>query len=163
MRTVLLLLVLSATAYREAETHEHVPYRIALQTDQLFEVYHDGQRVPPLAAVLNSREEARAFLDRSPRQQIRPLHGGRTFRPFPLIDYETETAVVLTLGTRGSGSVGLRVDSVVAVDGRATVYATEVRPCVGNRAMAHPAVVLALKGGGRAVAFAPVRVEEVCW
>ena len=142
---------------------KRVFYRVALQSGRLFEPHRRGARAWPVRGVLHSWEEERAFLERHPRTQFWTSRSwGAITRPFPLIEYATETAVVLSLGGRGSGSIRVQVDSVVAVAGVARVYATETAPCIRTMDVSHPAVVLALKGSWD-VAFMPLRRKEPCF
>lgn len=168
-RTALLvsfLAVASACDTTAPTVRGEVPFRVLLRSSGFFEEYvstldGDQERVPPASVALTSEADEASFLDGYPRDPYWTDEGGPFYEPFPNVDYTAETAVVVALGTGGSGSVSVRVDSVVSYGQRATVYTTTVIPCLGSRDFANPAVIVALDGGGREVDFAETAVERL--
>ncbi|WP_424522273.1 hypothetical protein [Rubrivirga sp.] len=144
---------------------EPVPFRVLLQSGGFFEEYAStpdggGEPVPPASVALSSEAEEEAFLDGYPRNPYWIDGGGPFYEPFPDVDYAAETAVVVALGTAGSGSVLVRVDSVVSDGRRARVFSTTVLPCLGTRDVANPAAIVALQGERWDVRFEGRQVER---
>lgn len=144
---------------------EPVPFRV-FRTGGLFAdaVRNDdftSTLVPPASVALRSEAEEEAFLEGYPRDPHWTDAGGPFYNPFPDVDYGSETAVVIALGSTGSGSIWVRLDSVVAVGAKATAYSTVVVPCLQTRDVANPSVVAAVEGPGREVDFAPQATERL--
>lgn len=160
-----LSLATSACDTTAPAAQEEVPFRLLLQSSHFFEVASvltpEGvmESVPASVALKSGAEEAE-FLRNYSRNPYWTDAGGPFYEPFLNVNYGTETAVVVALGMSGSGSVSVRVDSVVSDGRRATVYTTTVLPCGGTADMANPAVIVALEGGGRTVDFAETAVER---
>lgn len=142
---------------------EAVPFRV-LSTSDLFEpfIYQDGgdsEVVPAVSVALTSEAEEAAFLASYPRRQYW-VDGTDLVVPFPDVDYATTTALVVALGTTGSGSISVRLDSVIAGGSRSVAYTTKVSPCIGTRDVVNPSVVGVVDGPSREVTFAPTATER---
>lgn len=146
---------------------ELVPFRTLPGSDGIFESYlhseGSSEEVPATAVVLRGEVEEAAFLATYPRKPFWTDGGGPFHAPFPNVDYSAATAVVVALGTTGSGSVSVRLDSVVARGLRAVAYTTTVIPCRGSRDFVNPSLVAAVDGPNREIVFAPRHEErEAC-
>ena len=160
MSHFLLILVLAAFTGCDATepvSRDPVPFRVLLQSGDFFE---EGEGVPPASIALRSEAEEQAFLADYPRTPFWTSDGGPFLPPFPEVDYSTETAVVLALGPKPVGNISVRLDSIVVEGNSAVVYATAVNPCMQQRSMANPAVVVAAEGAGREITFAPLGEED---
>lgn len=112
-----------------------------------------------IATVLRSKQEENAFIaSHLPFVPSFPYFENK----LSTVDYQRSMLVCILLGRKGSGSISVTIDSILAQGATWKVHAHIFYPCVLNDMLANPAHIVAIPWSNMPIVFNPIPVIREC-